>query len=39
MMKKLLLLAAMTVALASVLSADWPIPPCYFEGTCRADVR
>jgi hypothetical protein len=28
MMKKLLLLADMTLALVTVMSADFPLPPC-----------
>jgi hypothetical protein len=28
MIKKLLLLAGMSLAFAAAVSADWPIPPC-----------
>lgn len=28
-MKKLLMLAGLILALATAVSADWPIPPCY----------
>jgi hypothetical protein len=39
MLKKVLLLTAAALALASAVSADWPIPPCAQAGTCKADVR
>ena len=39
MLKKALLILAAALALASVVSADMPIPPCLFDGSCRADVR
>jgi len=29
MKKKLLILAGMMIALATAVSADWPMPPCY----------
>jgi hypothetical protein len=39
MIKRLLLLTAAALALATTLSADWPIPPCIWDGSCRVDVR
>ena len=39
MLKKALLILAAAMALASVVSADMPIPPCLFTGECRVDVR
>ncbi len=38
MIKRLLLLTAAALALATTLAADWPIPPCFFDGTCRVNV-
>jgi hypothetical protein len=36
-MKKLLMLAGLTLALATAVSADWPLPPCL--PNCFSSVR
>jgi hypothetical protein len=39
MLKKAVLIAAAALALVSAISADIPMPPCVWDGSCRVDVR
>ena len=39
MLKKALLILAAAMALATVVSADIPYPPCMIDGTCLVNLR